>query len=86
MQKYSFDFPEDFVEETYFNQAEYNYHYGADFFLYAKHKVSGEMYVLFDAEWHNVQDAEFDWNLGKDELSFDSSNEFYDAFGSLKKY
>lgn len=80
LKKYSFDFPEDFIEPIYFNIAEYSYHYGGDGFLYAVGKLTGSTFVLIDTEWHDVQDIEFNWCAMREDFGFDNSEDFDDDF------
>ena len=75
-----FDFEDEDVEEIYFDTANFNYHYGADGFLYATGKTNGNLFVLIDAEWHDVQSAEFDMYAMQEDFSFDSSENFPDDF------
>jgi len=46
-----------FLEDSFINSQQYNLIYGADGFLYAQHKSTKVIYVLFDAEWEVLEDV-----------------------------
>lgn len=68
-------------EDTFTNSKEYYLYYGTDGFLYAQHRTTGDMYVLIDAEWEDLEKA---WEmidaLNQNFLNVDSSDNFPDDF------
>ena len=78
-------FPEDFVDESYFNLSNFTYHYG-DGFLYSKCNNTNTVFVLIDTVWYDVQDTDFLAEVVKYEKSFDNPNFFDDYFNTQENF
>ena len=72
-----------YPENSFTNAKEYHLLYGADGFLYAKHKISGEIYVCLYGQWEELNAAlEIMQSIGENyhENDVDNPENFTDDF------
>lgn len=72
-----------YPENSFVNTVEYRLMYGTDGFLYAEHKVNGEIFVLINGEWEeldSVYEVMQSTHENNPNLDVDSSEFFPDDF------